>query len=874
MRVAAALLVLAFGHLASASPQTPRDAFEPIHGEREFSGTLLVHPISTEATSAALRSLPTLPESSIPALNLFVVRVPPGQTERTYAARIMETGLFDYAEPNWRLQGATIPDDPRYPQQWHLTKIDAPRAWDRIAETRPFDPRITIAIVDSGIDKTHEDLGSFVPGYHQPSNTPEVLGGQVSDVAGHGTRVAGVAAAIGNNATGVTGIAWNFQIMPVRVTDSPANNPTQNQVLAGVVWAAQNGAKIVNASYGSPNTASVAMAGTTLRSTYGALLVWSAGNGAQYLTGEPTDVIVVGATDPNDQRAAFSNYGPCIDVAAPGTGILTTRRGGGYVFDEGTSLAAPIVAGALGLIWAYRPNLTAGEVETHLYRGCTDIGDLGEDDTFGRGRVNLRASLLTCLKYKITPLLPLAGSGYTGSQALSINRSSEICGWSEVGPSTEGTIWSGSTTTLTGRLGWHSSQIYEINELGHAVGAALGVPQAYTQTDPIYWNGLTLVALPNPGEWQLGAHGINRHDQIVGFSVVNGQVGTPYYWASPTANAQPMSTGGSGTGIAQGISDDGLVVGYLGNGFTSWRACYWPSPTADPVLLGLIDGYSNRTTNLPDSRGTFTGSCSGPATYTPCASRGAVGFVLPTLPGKPRGYVASINELGFMVGANHHEPPVTETQMRATIWYNFEPIDLNDLVDPSSGSGNWVLYDAVKLTENAQIVGTGLLDGVRTAFLATPFEDSGQAGLTVNCSVILTNSAVAADTPVTFEVTRAGTGQFVGSYTATRDPDTGRYHLLGTSGLRGQYSIRARAEHWLAKRCPEVYVSDFGTEGADFILVNGDIDGNNLIDSDDFDLLVANFGTAGPTGDLDGSGLVESDDFDILVENFGRSGDD
>ena len=233
------------------------------------------------------------------------------------------------------------PNDPLYSEQWALPAIGAPLAWAELpAET----PKVTIAVIDSGICASHSDLaGRIVDGWDflESDTVPQ-------DDFGHGCAVSGVIAANMNDGIGIAGIAPNAMIMPLRVLNSSGIG-SYSDVAAAIVYAADHGAQVINLSLGGTNPSSILENAVYYAISKGAIVVAAAGNngiqGALYPAAYP-DVIAVGAVDPDLQHSSFSNYGSQIDIWAPGRDILTTKRDGSYGLVSGTSFAAPYVAGA------------------------------------------------------------------------------------------------------------------------------------------------------------------------------------------------------------------------------------------------------------------------------------------------------------------------------------------------------------------------------------------------------------------------------------------------------------------------------------------------------------------------------------------------
>ncbi|MEQ8767765.1 MAG: S8 family serine peptidase [Planctomycetota bacterium] len=372
-----------------AAPQLP-DLFTEIPGVQELSGQMIVRRqpdlAATERYQAAADRLDDLLIEYLPETDEHLIRVPAGESESTLAAELLATGDYEYVVPDWRVFPVdTVPNDPEYWRLWHHPKMRSPLAWD--ITTGSSD--VTIAFVDSGVEKAHPDLAaSLVPGYNAKDQLPESAGGLVDDLGGHGTFVTGCAAAIGNNQKAVVGVGWRFRIMPIRYSNDPCGCGVLSDVLRGARWAATNGADCVSVSQTGVTSPTVQTTGAFVRAQ-GALFFYAADNsGTNHAGFDWPDVIVVGATDQNDARPSWSSYGTGVDLFAPGNEILSTGMPGGIAIGSGTSAATPMAAGLAGLVWSVAPWLSPAEVEQYLNRGCVDLGLPGEDDEFGHGRID------------------------------------------------------------------------------------------------------------------------------------------------------------------------------------------------------------------------------------------------------------------------------------------------------------------------------------------------------------------------------------------------------------------------------------------------------------------------------------------------------
>jgi subtilisin family serine protease len=308
----------------------------------------------------------------------YVVEVPPGR-EQALAQALARHAHVKSAEVDGVLKMRQTPADPYFGNEWHMSTIQAPAAWDIATGSG-----ITIAILDTGVESSHPDLAAhMVAGWNFYDNN-----NNTADVYGHGTKVAGVAAAIGNNSAGVTGAAWNAKIMPMRISD-PGGYITYYSIVANsLTWAADHGARVANISYGVENVAAVQSAAQYMRNK-GGVVVTAGGNAGTYDASANTNtMITVGATDSADQIASWSTYGPSIDVSAPGVGIWTTAMGGTYGAFNGTSFASPLTAGVVALMLSANPALQPSQVDSILTSTADDKGTPGRDDYYGYGRIN------------------------------------------------------------------------------------------------------------------------------------------------------------------------------------------------------------------------------------------------------------------------------------------------------------------------------------------------------------------------------------------------------------------------------------------------------------------------------------------------------
>ena len=314
--------------------------------------------------------------------DLHVIDLPEG-AEQAMVARLSRNPHVKFAEVDRLVRHDLVANDPYLGSQWHLATIKADAAWDLSQGSG-----ITIAILDSGVLPTHPDLVQ-VAGWNFFDNNANT-----ADANGHGTAVAGAAAAMANNGAGVAGVAGAARIMPLRVSDA-AGYAYYSTIASAVTFAADNGARVANASFsGVYASASVQSAANYFKSK-GGLLVVSAGNsGANDGAAATSAMIPVSATDSSDLRAGWSSFGSYVALSAPGVGIWTTSSDGGYRAASGTSFSAPITAGVAALVMAAKPSLSSAQVENLLYATAQDLGSAGRDIYFGHGRVDARAAVV------------------------------------------------------------------------------------------------------------------------------------------------------------------------------------------------------------------------------------------------------------------------------------------------------------------------------------------------------------------------------------------------------------------------------------------------------------------------------------------------
>ncbi len=390
------------------------------------SGLLLVGlepSISPIAADALFAEQGLLTSRHWPEFGLAAVHLPAIGDERSREsalasakARLVQQSGVRYVENDWAIEAAShaSPNDPYFPEQWALARINMPAAWDATLG----EPGLIVGLIDSGIDLQHEDL----IGMSIWSNELEVNGlagedddangfvddfagwdwvgndNQIEDPYGHGTHVGGILAANTDNGIGVASVGRNLTILPLRVLDERGSGFISYLVDA-LAYARRKGVQIVNLSL-VLRLDSLAVADSIHAfAETGGLIVAATGNyGSQvYWPAAYTETIAVASTAMDDSRSSFSNRGPETDLAAPGSLILSTYKDNSYYLNDGTSMAAPHVSALAALVWSLRPDWDWVQVKDHLKATAVDVNAAtlpGPDNEIGYGRIDAEAALI------------------------------------------------------------------------------------------------------------------------------------------------------------------------------------------------------------------------------------------------------------------------------------------------------------------------------------------------------------------------------------------------------------------------------------------------------------------------------------------------
>ena len=419
---------------------------------RHREGELLVKFRSGVVTASSSKTHQALGAASLKRFalvpNLDHVRLPEGLSVRDAIIKYMEDPAVEYAEPNYIKRISATPNDPLFIQQWGLTKINAPGAWDIATGNNS----VIIAVLDTGIDLNHPDLiANTGAGYNfiANNNVPD-------DDEGHGTHVSGVIGAVGNNGTGVAGLMWNVKLMPLKFLDENGEGTIADEISA-IEFAITHGAKIINASFAGPDFSRSEYDEIERASNAGVLLTAAAGNDGTSNDQKPNypanfnlpNIISVAATNQSDSLASFSNFGlNSVHVAAPGFSILSTIPTSTYGQISGTSQATPFVSGLAGLLYSYYTNFTYSQIRGTILR-YVDV--LGLTIMTG-GRINAYkalSSLLTPTNLTASATSPRQISltwtdNATGEDGYKIERKTGAGSFSQIA-----TTGSNTTTTLS-----------------------------------------------------------------------------------------------------------------------------------------------------------------------------------------------------------------------------------------------------------------------------------------------------------------------------------------------------------------------------------------------------------------------------------------
>lgn len=361
-----------------------------------------------------------------------------------------------YAHPNTRYRIDAIPNDPAYEEQWYLPAVNAEAAW----EITTGDAAVIVGVIDTGVDYLHEDLHSQIwvnsaedlnengqldaadlNGVDDDGNgyVDDVIGWDFTDApsfpdqgdylepdndpmdefgSGHGTPIAGIIAASQNNNRGISGLAPGLRVMNLRA-GTASGFLEEDDVAEAIVYAVQNGCKVVNMSFGDVAQSYLIRDAIQYGEANGVVFVSSSGNAGNATLNYPAAydaAISIGSTNNSGQLSSFSSYGSKLDLVAPGSEILATENDNTYGTHNGTSFAAPLVSAAIGLLFSHYPDMTPVQIKGALFAGCEDRGLFGWDIFWGHGLLNVQKSLQVADGGFAEIAFPATGDGSAAAQ--------------------------------------------------------------------------------------------------------------------------------------------------------------------------------------------------------------------------------------------------------------------------------------------------------------------------------------------------------------------------------------------------------------------------------------------------------------------------
>ena len=374
--------------------------------------TLEDRQIMSERRLHALRTVGARIARHFAQMDVYLCRLSEGQTMSQVLEALRANPDVEYAEPNYlRHSLGLVPNDPLYDRQWDLENIHMPEAWTILTGSS----NVVLAVTDSGMDLNHEDLQGNIwingdevcgngldddgDGYVDNCHGANLVTGKGEpiDDLGHGTHVAGIAGAVGNNGIGIAGVNWQISLMPLKFLDENGWGDVADFIKA-VEFAKAHGVKIMNLSVGAYSYSEAEK--QAIEGAPNILFIVSAGNERYDNDFHPLypasydlpNIISVAASNYSDALASYSNYGKqTVDVAAPGLGIMGTVPGNEYEGWTGTSMAAPLVSGVAAMILAKYPSASVAEIKARLLR-TVDVND-GLTNILTRGRINAYRAL-------------------------------------------------------------------------------------------------------------------------------------------------------------------------------------------------------------------------------------------------------------------------------------------------------------------------------------------------------------------------------------------------------------------------------------------------------------------------------------------------
>lgn len=498
----ASIAVVLVSPLRSQSPPAPgRTVF--INGREAVAGEVLVRmrpsaqAVQQRARVAAAADAPAA--ETLGRSGLHRMRSRRFSTAQL-VSQMSQDPEVEYAEPNWVLRASVLPNDPTFTHLWGLfntgsntwggagtagVDIDAPSAWNVTTGTRS----VVVGVIDTGVDYNHQDLAPNM--WSAPTSfTVNIAGQAITCAAGthgfnaitrtcdpmddatnpHGSHVAGTIGAAGNNGSGITGVNWTTSMMGLKFLGANGSGSTSDAILAiefaiqaKAIFGGAANVRVLNNSWGGGGYSTALTNEITAASNAGILFVVAAGNATQNIDATPdypasytnANILTVAATDNHDAIASFSNYGPtAVDVAAPGVAIYSTGRNNTYLSMNGTSMAAPHVAGAAALVLA-GCGATTAELKAQLMSTVDNVPALATR-VGTSGRINVARALTTCANPSVTSVALAANKTAPQSPGTSVTFTATPTG-GQAPYQYRWAVWNGTTWTVSA---WGTSNTY------------------------------------------------------------------------------------------------------------------------------------------------------------------------------------------------------------------------------------------------------------------------------------------------------------------------------------------------------------------------------------------------------------------------------
>ncbi len=324
---------------------------------------------------------------------LHVIRVPEQALLKVEGA-LSHNPMIEVVEKDYLQEISMLTDDPRTGSQYYLNLMHYPEAWDISTGVS----EVIVSNPDTGIFLEHEDLTNVL--LKELAFNSVDGSNNATPVYSHGTRTAGCIGADTNNGLGIASASWNKKLIPIRISNQVDGTAYTSDMYEAAIYAADNGAKVVSISYSGAEKSTMNLAGDYVKSK-GGLFFMAAGNDGLNKETYPNydNIIVIGATDSNDLKTSFSNYGSFVDLTAPGSGIYvatisSTGSNTKYTLASGTSYSSPLVASVAALLFSAYPAASNTQIEQALINGAVDLGDPGYDIYYGYGRVDALGAML------------------------------------------------------------------------------------------------------------------------------------------------------------------------------------------------------------------------------------------------------------------------------------------------------------------------------------------------------------------------------------------------------------------------------------------------------------------------------------------------